>query len=51
VIPNGINPEEPQWTRQLNHQEFTRFGFIGSVSHLSDIPLLQKPIERLDGNM
>lgn len=51
VIPNGINPEERQWTRQLNHQEFTRFGFIGSVSHISDMPLLKGPIARLDGNM
>jgi len=41
VIPNAINPEEPQFKAKTEPSEKLRFGWLGGSSHLHDIKLLE----------
>jgi glycosyltransferase involved in cell wall biosynthesis len=40
VLPNGINPNEPQFQAETLPSEKLRFGWLGGSSHLHDLKLL-----------
>jgi len=41
VIPNAINPDEPQFNAKTEPSDRLRFGWLGGSSHLHDIKLLE----------
>lgn len=42
IIPNGINPEEPQWIGEKNTGDDLWFGYTGASSHTKDLQLVSK---------
>jgi glycosyltransferase involved in cell wall biosynthesis len=47
VLPNAINPEEPQFTEKTKPSDRLRFGWLGGSSHLHDLKLLDGTTNRL----
>ena len=46
VLPNAINPNEPQFKPNPSESERLRFGWLGGSSHIKDIELLKDIPER-----
>ena len=46
VIPNCLNLDEPQWQSNKMYSETIRFGYIAGVYHISDMKILERPIEK-----
>ena len=53
VLPNAINPEQPQWSSTATPSELVRVGWQGGICHLPDLSLIDNCIHRLhqDDNM
>jgi glycosyltransferase involved in cell wall biosynthesis len=47
VLPNAINPKEPQFNEPTLESERLRVGWLGGSSHLADIQLLDSSISKL----
>jgi glycosyltransferase involved in cell wall biosynthesis len=47
VLPNGINPKEPQFNAKTEPSDKLRFGWLGGSSHLHDLKLLDGTINKL----
>jgi len=47
VLPNAINPKEPQFNATTEPSEKLRFGWLGGSSHLHDLKLLDGTIAKL----
>jgi len=47
VIPNAVNPDEPQFKAKTEPSEKLRFGWLGGSSHLHDIKLLEGNFSKL----
>lgn len=41
VLPNAINPNEPQFMAQTEQSDKLRFGWLGGSSHLHDLALMR----------
>ncbi len=48
VLPNAINPDEPQFTEKTKPSDRLRFGWLGGSSHLHDLKLLEGTTNRLN---
>jgi glycosyltransferase involved in cell wall biosynthesis len=51
VIPNGIDPEEEQYSQKTEKSDKLRFGWLGGSSHLHDIMLLEGTISKLHSDV
>ena len=47
VLPNAINPKEPQFQHETKPCDKLRFGWLGGSSHLHDLKLLDGTISKL----
>ena len=47
VLPNAINPNEPQFMEKTEPSDKLRFGWLGGSSHLEDLRLLNGTFNRL----
>lgn len=47
VLPNAINPNEPQFKAQTEKSDKLRFGWLGGSSHLHDLKLLEGTFSKL----
>ena len=47
VLPNAINPKEPQFLHETKPSDKLRFGWLGGSSHLHDLKLLDGTISKL----
>ena len=47
VLPNAINPKEPQFMAETLPSDRLRFGWLGGSSHLHDLKLLDGTISKL----
>ncbi len=47
VLPNAINPKEPQFSQETEKSEKLRFGWLGGSSHLHDLKLLDGTFSKL----
>ena len=47
VLPNAINPKEPQFNAVTEPSEKLRFGWLGGSSHLHDLKLLDGSMSKL----
>lgn len=47
VLPNAINPNEPQFQTKTEPSDKLRFGWLGGSSHLEDLRLLQGTFSKL----
>lgn len=47
VLPNSINPDEPQFMAKTEPSDKLRFGWLGGSSHLHDLKLLDGTFNRL----
>jgi len=47
VLPNAINPKEPQFTEKTLESDRLRFGWLGGSSHLHDIQLLDQSCSKI----
>ena len=47
VLPNAINPEEPQFQAKTEPSDRLRFGWLGGSSHLQDLKLLEGNFSKL----
>lgn len=47
VLPNAINPEEPQFKEKTKESDVLRFGWLGGSSHLHDLKLLEGTVSKL----
>jgi len=47
VLPNAINPKEPQFNYETKPSEKLRFGWLGGSSHLHDLKLLDGVTNKL----
>jgi glycosyltransferase involved in cell wall biosynthesis len=47
VLPNAINPNEPQFQQDTLKSDKLRFGWLGGSSHLHDLKLLDGTINKL----
>ena len=47
VLPNAINPKEPQFNYETKPSEKLRFGWLGGSSHLHDLKLLDGVVNKL----
>jgi len=47
VLPNAINPNEPQFQQETLKSDKLRFGWLGGSSHLHDLKLLDGTINKL----
>jgi len=47
VLPNAINPNEPQFKYETEPSDKLRFGWLGGSSHLHDLKLLDGTINKL----
>lgn len=47
VLPNAINPEEPQFKEKTKESDILRFGWLGGSSHLHDLKLLEGTVSKL----
>ena len=50
VIPNAINPNEPQFKEPTLESDRLRIGWLGGSSHLHDIQLLNDSFSKLVGH-
>ena len=48
VLPNAINPNEPQFKANTEPSDRIRFGWLGGSSHLHDLKLLDGTFNRLN---
>lgn len=48
VLPNAINPNEPQFKAETQPSDRLRFGWLGGSSHLHDLKLLDGTFNRLN---
>ena len=46
VLPNGINPDEPQFKEPTEKSDRIRIGWLGGSSHLHDLKLLDTFVSR-----
>lgn len=46
VLPNCLDLSNDQWTPNKVPSEHVRFGYVAGVHHVSDVNLLQKPIQK-----
>ena len=49
ILPNSINPNEPQFKPNLSKSERIRFGWLGGSSHIKDIELLKDMPQKVSG--
>jgi glycosyltransferase involved in cell wall biosynthesis len=47
VLPNAVNPDEPQFKATTEPSEYLRFGWLGGSSHLHDLELLRGTFSKL----
>lgn len=47
VLPNAVNPDEPQFKSTTEPSEYLRFGWLGGSSHLHDLELLRGTFSKL----
>ena len=47
ILPNAINPKEPQFQAETLPSDKLRFGWLGGSSHLHDLKLLDGTINKL----
>jgi glycosyltransferase involved in cell wall biosynthesis len=47
VLPNGINPKEPQFMEPTLESDRIRIGWLGGSSHLHDLQLLDQSFSKL----
>jgi glycosyltransferase involved in cell wall biosynthesis len=47
VLPNAINPNEPQFKAETEKSDRLRFGWLGGSSHLHDLKILDGTFNRL----
>lgn len=47
ILPNGINPKEPQFTEVTPESDKIRIGWLGGSSHLRDLELLNQSFSKL----
>ncbi len=47
VLPNAINPNEPQFKAKTEPSDKLRFGWLGGSSHLHDLKLLEGTMNKL----
>jgi len=47
VLPNGINPKEPQFVEPTLESDRIRVGWLGGSSHLHDLELLNQSFSKL----
>lgn len=47
VLPNAINPKEPQFSQETEKSDKLRFGWLGGSSHLHDLKLLDGTFSKL----
>jgi len=47
VLPNAINPKEPQFQAETLPSDKLRFGWLGGSSHLHDLKLMEGTISKL----
>jgi len=50
VLPNAINPNEPQFQQETLKSDKMRFGWLGGSSHLHDLKLLDGTINKLSSH-
>ena len=50
VLPNAINPDEPQFKEVTPEHDKLRIGWLGGSSHLADLQLLESSIAKLSLN-
>jgi glycosyltransferase involved in cell wall biosynthesis len=50
VLPNAINPKEPQFNVASEPSDKLRFGWLGGSSHLHDLKLLDGTINKLSSH-
>jgi glycosyltransferase involved in cell wall biosynthesis len=50
VLPNAINPDEPQFKEKTIESDKLRVGWLGGSSHLSDLQLLDSSFAKLSQN-
>jgi len=48
VLPNAINPDEPQFKEPTQPSDKVRFGWLGGSSHLHDLMLMNGSFNRLE---
>lgn len=48
VLPNAINPNEPQFKAETQKSDKLRFGWLGGSSHLHDLKLLYGFVDKLN---
>ena len=51
VLPNAINPNEPQFMSETKPSDKLRFGWLGGSSHLHDIELLRGATDALGNDL
>lgn len=47
ILPNAINPKEPQFMEETKPSDKVRFGWLGGSSHLHDLKLLDGTFSKL----
>lgn len=47
VLPNGVNPKEPQFVEPTLESDRIRIGWLGGSSHLHDLELLNQSFSKL----
>ena len=50
ILPNAINPNEPQFKYETSSSDKLRFGWLGGSSHLHDLKLLDGTISKLNSH-
>ena len=50
ILPNAINPNEPQFKYETSPSDKLRFGWLGGSSHLHDLKLLDGTISKLNSH-
>jgi glycosyltransferase involved in cell wall biosynthesis len=48
VLPNSINPDEPQFKEPTEKSDRVRIGWLGGSSHLHDIQILDQSLGKLE---
>ena len=49
ILPNAVNPNEPQFKPKPTESERLRFGWLGGSSHIKDIELLKDMPQKIMG--
>jgi glycosyltransferase involved in cell wall biosynthesis len=50
ILPNAINPKEPQFNYETSPSDKLRFGWLGGSSHLHDLKLMDGTISKLSSH-